>query len=161
MPVNIKRLKAIVYSNLVLQILYVASITFILIQFLRFGRSFGLPFLLYYLVIGCLLIHTILIIYILSKRYPNKEISSSLKTSTTVFAVLSGIIIILLILGVAGLVLSMVNDDTRQADKWSTAMGIIWAVLVIVLMSFQIGMGQKLVRLIQNNYRHELENSIA
>jgi hypothetical protein len=161
MPVNIKRLKAIVYANLALQILYVASITFILIQYLRFGRSFGLPFLLYYLVIGCLLIHTILIIYILSKRYPNKEISSSLKTCITVFAVLSGIIVILLILGVAGLVLSLVNDDTRQADKWSTALGIIWAVLVIVLMSFQIGMGQKLARLIQNNYRHELENSIA
>lgn len=161
MPVNIKRLKAIVYANLALQILYFAGMSFILIQSFRFGYSFDLPFLLYFLVITCLLVHTILIIYILSKRYPNKEISSSLKTFTTVFAVLSGIIIILLILGVAGLVMAMVNDDTREADTWSTAMGIIWAVLVIVLMSFQIGMGQKLVRLIQNNYRHELENSIA
>ena len=160
MPVNIKRLKAIVYSNLFLQILYFASITFILIRTVSFSGSIDLPFLLYFLVIGFLLVHTILIIYILSRRYPNKEISNSLKTCTTVFAVLSGIVIVILVLAAAGLMMSIVNGDRQQDDWVTTAWAFSWAVLVIVLMSFQIGMGQKLVRSVQNNYRSYLENSI-
>lgn len=161
MKVNLTRLKAINYANLVLVLLWLVPVTIMTGQDLLDGRSAQFDILLSYPAMGCLATHTLLILYIQKRHYPNKEIPKALKTWVTVFAVLCGIMIVFMVLAVASLIIVLVSNKLDSSELIANSIGLTWFTLACILFSLQISTGNRLITVIQNNYRRELENSIA
>jgi hypothetical protein len=161
MPINITRIRVITYVNLVLLFIYLVFTCYATFVGLSSQITVSNIFLTNYLILACLGTHTGLIFYIHSKLYPNKEITRALKTWTIVFAVISGILLVLFILAIIGLLVVLGLNESEDMNQLPYILGIIWMVSIVVFMMLQIGSGNRLMRYIENNYRHELENSIA
>lgn len=161
MQVNITKVKVVTYVNLGLLFMYLLFTFYATFVGLSSGFTVDNVFLTNYVIVACLGTHTGLIIYIHRKLYPNKEITRSLKTWTIVSAVINGILMVFFILAIIGILVVLNLNENDDLEPLPYILAIAWLILLIVFTSMQIALGTRLIRVIENNYRHELENSIA